>query len=85
MHSDQAQASDRRRPQTEPMSTDNDETDTATDEHLAGSRATGGLDDQHDDQASTTGTTETPEFVGRVAGDDVGYAGETGAERRAEG
>jgi hypothetical protein len=23
-------------------------------------------------------------YVGRVAGDDVGYAGETGAERRAE-
>ena len=64
---------------------DNGESDTATDEHVAGSRATGGLDEQQDDQASTTGTSETPEFVGRIAGDDVGYAGETGAERRAEG
>ena len=36
------------------------------------------------DQASTTGTTPDAEYVGRIAGDDLGYAGETGAERRAE-
>ena len=37
-----------------------------------------------DDAASTTATSDTDEYVGRVAGDDVGYAGETGAEARAE-
>lgn len=36
------------------------------------------------DEGSTTGTGETGESVGRLAGQDVGYAGETGAERRAE-
>jgi hypothetical protein len=36
------------------------------------------------DQNSTTGTTPGEEFVGRAQGQDVGYAGETGAERRAE-
>ena len=35
------------------------------------------------DASSTTGTGESGEFVGRVAGQDVGYAEETGAERRA--
>lgn len=59
--------------------------DVAQDPALASSRATGG--DHHElsgDRGSTTGTGRTEEFVGRVAGDDVGYAGETGAERRAE-
>jgi hypothetical protein len=32
---------------------------------------------------STTGTAPDDEFAGRVSGQDVGYAGETGAERRA--
>jgi len=36
------------------------------------------------DQASTTGTTPKGVYVGRIAGDDVGFAGETGAERRGE-
>jgi len=35
-------------------------------------------------RATTTGTGPSEEFVGRVSGQDVGYAGETGAERRAE-
>jgi hypothetical protein len=64
--------------------TEKAESDVAGDPNLATSRATGGNDDQNaDDQASTTGTSFTPEYVGRVAGDDVGYAGETGAERQA--
>ena len=32
-----------------------------------------------------TGLPDSGEYVGRVAGQDIGYAGETGAERRAEG
>ena len=61
------------------------EQDAPIDEHTAGSRDIGGVpDDAAADQASTTGTSPTPEFVGRIAGDDVGYAGETGAEARAE-
>jgi hypothetical protein len=36
------------------------------------------------DQASTTGTTPSETYVGRVAGQDEGYAGQTGAEARAE-
>ena len=46
------------------------------------SRATGGGDGDGPDADSTTGAGESDEFVGRVAGQDVGYAGETGAERR---
>ena len=67
------------------MSGDKGESDVESDPNVATSRDTGGVrNDEHPDQASTTGTTPTPEFVGRIAGDDVGYAGETGAERRAE-
>jgi hypothetical protein len=64
------------------MSAEKGEDDVAADPQLAASRATG--DQNEPDQASTTGTSDTPEYVGRIAGDDVGYAGETGAERRAE-
>jgi hypothetical protein len=68
------------------MTSDKGETDVAADPQVATSRATGGTDNGADapDEASTTGTSNTPEYVGRVAGDDVGYAGETGAERRSE-
>ncbi|MEO9138993.1 MAG: hypothetical protein ABI345_07990 [Jatrophihabitans sp.] len=60
------------------------ESDVEPDEARVDSRATGGVADPDEpDQGSTTGTTET-EYVGRIAGQDVGYAGETGAERRAE-
>ncbi len=61
------------------------EDDVADDDSQALSRATGGVEDPSAlDQGSTTGTTPSEEFVGRVSGQDVGYAGETGAERRAE-
>ncbi|MCW2538380.1 MAG: hypothetical protein JWN95_105 [Frankiales bacterium] len=61
------------------------ETDVDTDEQVATSRDIGGVENPDaPDQASTTGTTPTPEYVGRIAGDDVGYAEETGAERRAQ-
>lgn len=71
------------------------EPDVDTDTHLARTRATGGVDPDdkpqpHDDSTdpdgtSTTGTDPSEDFVGRVAGDDAGYAGETGAEARTEG
>lgn len=61
------------------------ERDVAPDEGVARTRETGGVPDpEAPDQYSTTGTTPSDEFVGRVAGQDVGYAEETGAERRAE-
>ena len=59
------------------------EADTARDPHLASSREQGGVaDPDAEDQGSTTGTTPSGEFVGRVAGQDVGAIGESGAERR---
>lgn len=71
------------------------EPDVAADPNLARTRETGGGDPDrksqpHDlgtdpDGGSTTGTDDNQEFVGRVSGQDVGYAGETGAEARAEG
>lgn len=63
---------------------DETESDVAADPAVAGSRATGGAKQESaPDSNSTTGTTPSEDFVGRVAGQDVGYAGETGAERRA--
>jgi hypothetical protein len=59
------------------------EDDVDRDDAQALSRATGGGDSDEPDASSTTGTGESDTFVGRVAGQDVGYAGETGAERRA--
>ena len=60
------------------------EDDVDRDDHEALSRATGGVpDDDAPDQGSSTGTTPNDQVVGRVSGQDVGYAGETGAERRA--
>ena len=60
------------------------EDDTDPDDAQALSRATGGVPDpEHPDQGSTTGTTPSETFVGRVAGQDVGYAEEQGGERRA--
>jgi hypothetical protein len=60
------------------------ERDVEPDEAVAGSRDQGGVaDPDQPDQGSSTGTTPTDEFVGRVAGQDVGYAEETGAEARA--
>jgi hypothetical protein len=55
------------------------------DDAVALSRATGGVENEDmPDQGSTTGTTPSGEFVGRVAGQDVGYAEEQGGERRAK-
>lgn len=60
------------------------ESDAGVDPKLASSRATGGGHEHlSGDRGSVTGTGATDEFVGQVAGDDLGYAGETGAERRA--
>jgi hypothetical protein len=61
------------------------EPDVDGDVERVDSRDTGGVSDaSKPDQGSTTGTTPDDEYVGRVAGQDVGYAEETGAERRAE-
>lgn len=61
------------------------ESDIEIDRDVARSRETGGVDHPSaPDQASTTGSSRTSDYVGRIAGDDVGYAEETGAERRAE-
>jgi hypothetical protein len=58
--------------------------DVNEDDAQALSRETGGVPDPSaPDQGSTTGTTPSEEFVGESVGQDVGYAGETGAERRA--
>ncbi len=61
------------------------EDDVDTDDQLANSRATGGDPGQRGDSGSTTGTGENEEFVGRTAGQDLGYEAETGAEARAQG
>lgn len=60
------------------------EDDVDTDSRLANSRPTGGDSGDEGDSATTTGTGTNEEFVGRTAGQDEGYAGETGAEARAE-
>lgn len=61
------------------------ERDVPLDPHVANSRNEGGVPGpEHPDQQTTTGTTPSENWVGRVEGEDVGYAGETGAERRAE-
>lgn len=61
------------------------EDDVAGDGHLAGSRVTGGLDGGSGDAGSTTGTGDSEEFVGRVAGQDDGVERISGAEARAFG
>jgi hypothetical protein len=69
---------------------DETEDDVGDDTAQALSRETGGVpatddpDQRAPDRHSTTGTTPNDTFVGRVAGQDPGYVGETGAERRAE-
>lgn len=67
------------------MRKDKAESDVEPDPKRADARETGGVPDEDAvDQASTTGSTPSGEYVGRVAGADVGYSEETGAERRAE-
>jgi hypothetical protein len=66
--------------QTEP------EGDVGRDDAQALTRAAGGVaDPEAPDAHSTTGTTPNEIHVGRAQGQDVGYAEETGAERRADG
>ena len=66
------------------MSKVKSESDVRSDPHIAGSRDFGGVDNPDAaDQASTTGSSETGEYVGRIAGDDPGDIEESGAERRA--
>jgi len=61
------------------------EPDVQGDLERVDARDSGGVPDEtKPDQGSTTGTTPDDEYVGRVAGQDVGYAGETGAERRSD-
>lgn len=69
----------------EPRSSSAPEADVADDPAQVRARPTGGgpREDGGDSQAST-GPGETGTFVGRAAGQDVGYAGETGAERRGD-
>ena len=59
------------------------EADVDRDDAEALTRSTGGGPDDAPDGQATTGTGESDTFVGRVAGQDAGYAEETGAERRA--
>ena len=59
------------------------EDDVDPDDAQALTRATGGGDSDAPDAGATTGTGDSDTFVGRVSGQDVGYAEETGAERRA--
>jgi hypothetical protein len=69
------------------------EPDVEVDPNVARSREAGGVDPERkpapdderaeSDAPSTTGTDENEQFVGRVAGQDAGYTGETGAEARA--
>jgi len=59
------------------------ESDVPDDEAEATERPTGGDPEADgDDSPSTTGTGESGVFVGRAAGQDEGYAGQTGAEAR---
>ena len=58
------------------------EDDVAGDDQLAESRATGGLDGDTGDAASTTGTGANEEFVGRISGQDDGAERISGAEAR---
>ena len=59
------------------------EEDVDPDDASALSRAAGGGPSDQPDADATTGTGRSGTAVGRVAGQDVGYAEETGAERRA--
>ncbi len=58
------------------------EKDVPLDDAVANSRPTNAHGDP-DEAENTTGPGGNGEFVGRVQGQDEGYAGETGAERRA--
>jgi len=62
---------------------DGAESDVSDDEAEATGRPTGGDPDvDGGDSETTTGSGESGVFVGRTAGQDEGYAGQTGAEAR---
>jgi hypothetical protein len=66
-----------------PVAEEPSEQDVGQDPAVPSSRATGGGHEDHPgDSGSITGTGDTDVFVGRAAGLDEGYAGETGAEAR---
>ena len=66
------------------MSDEKAESGVDADPARVDSRATGGVSDPSAvDEGSTTGSTPSGEYVGRVAGQDAGYEEEQGAERRA--
>ncbi len=59
------------------------ESDVPDDEAEATGRPTGGdPNTEGGDSEATTGSGESGVFVGRTAGQDEGYAGQTGAEAR---
>jgi len=60
------------------------EDDVEADPAVARTRETGGELTDDGDQACTTGTGASEEFVGRVAGQDEGDDRESGAEARAQ-
>jgi hypothetical protein len=60
----------------------NGESDVPADRHVTRSRATGGRATDQADSTTSTGTGRSGTFVGRVAGEDPGDTGDTGAERR---
>lgn len=69
----------------EPVSSSAPEADAADDPAVSRTRATGGRHgDERSDNPSFTGPGHSGTFVGRVEGQDLGYAEETGAERRSQ-
>ncbi|EID53340.1 hypothetical protein [Saccharomonospora xinjiangensis] len=68
----------------QPASSSASEADTADDPATSRARPTGGRSGDRGDDRSTTGPGHSGTFVGRIEGDDLGYAGETGAERRSD-
>lgn len=72
-------------PLEDPAAQQGSESDVGEDPGVASSRAGGGGHEDHPgDSGSVTGTGDTDVFVGRTAGLDEGYTGETGAEARRE-
>jgi len=62
---------------------DGAESDVPDDDAEVTGRPTGGdPDSDGGDSSSTTGSGKSGVFVGRTAGQDEGYAGQTGAEAR---
>lgn len=69
----------------EPVSSSAPEADAADDPAVSRARATGGRPGDERGDNPSTGPGHSGTFVGRVEGQDLGYAEETGAERRSTG